>query len=234
MPNNSRKKISALKKEKKNSTEIYGILLNRPYVILNMAQSINGFISGPSGSRVVISSTEDRDRVLKMRGESDGILVGSQTVENDNPELTTPYNPDLVRIVIDPDCRLKGNFKIMDGSRRTFVLNSIRDEVFRNGVEFVKCKKPFDLAFALEILKDRGISRLLVEGGEFTAGSFLKSGFVDEFYIFIGNLILPNGGKRTPFTLKEARNVIVDANILNGGILLKLDASKFKGNENEE
>ncbi len=199
-----------------------------------MAQSLNGYISGPKGKRIIISNQEDMERVLKLRESCDGILVGSNTVINDNPELSSPQNGEYIRIVIDPDCRIDSKFRIMDDSKKTFILNSKKDQLIGKQTEYINCKRPFELKFGMEKLKERGVHRLLVEGGEYTAKKMLEVGMVDEFYLFIGNVILPEGGNKTPAPVEEIRNLILDVSIKNGGILLKIDPFRFRGIRNEK
>ena len=93
-----------------------------------MAQSLNGYISGPEGKRVLLSSIEDRKRVMEMRRNVDAILVGRNTVMTDNPDLLVENNPDTIRIAIDPSLKIYGKgFKITDNSRTTIVINEVMD-----------------------------------------------------------------------------------------------------------
>src|SRR5579872_5728073 len=59
----------------------------RPYVLLSVAQSIDGFIDDTSRHRLVLSSPEDLDRVDDVRASCDAILVGATTIRRDNPRL---------------------------------------------------------------------------------------------------------------------------------------------------
>ncbi|MCL6014133.1 MAG: RibD family protein [Candidatus Thermoplasmatota archaeon] len=202
--------------------------LNRPHIILNMAQSINGYISKISGERAYISSEEDNIRVQTLRNKSDGILVGYRTVIKDNPSLIAPQNENSRRLIIDPHCSLTQNYRVMDGKRRTVILNSEKNKKIDDNIEYVYCGKPFSLEKSLEIIYEMGISSMLVEGGKVTAESFLNRGLVDEMYMFIGDLFLEEGGILSPTTNREIRNVILDVRIMKGGLLLKIDPSKFK------
>ena len=83
-------------------------------------------------------------------------------------------------------------------------------------------------AILLELIYEKGIRLVLVEGGRVTAEAFLQRGFVDEMYMFIGDLFLEDGGILSPTTDREIRNVILDVRIMKGGLLLKIDPSKFK------
>lgn len=206
----------------------YKETLNRPHIILNMAQSINGYISKISGERAYISSEEDNIRVQALRNNSDGILVGYRTVIKDNPSLIAPNNKNSIRLIIDPRCSLTPNYRVMDGKRKTIILNSEKSEKYEENIEYVNCGKPFNLEKSLELIYEKGIRSVLVEGGRVTAEAFLQRGFVDEMYMFIGDLFLEDGGILSPTTDREIRNVILDVRIMKGGLLLKIDPSKFK------
>jgi Pyrimidine reductase, riboflavin biosynthesis len=199
-----------------------------------MAQSLNGYISGPSGRRVVISSPEDMERVMALRDSCDGILVGMNTVKNDDPVLSTHRNERSARIVIDPEAGLNSRYRIMDDARKTFILNTKRTGIQGKNTEYLGCGDPFELGVAMDQLKAKGINRLLVEGGEFTAMRMLEAQFVDEFYLFVGDVILPDGGRRTPSSIREIRNVILYVSMMKGGILLKIDPHNFRGKVDEE
>ncbi len=202
--------------------------MKRPYITLNMAQSINGYISKGSGERAFISSQEDRERFMELRNQSDGVLVGVNTVLKDNPYLDAPKNRETARIVIDPKCRLKGSFNVLDGSRTTIILNSLKNDSYKENLEYVKCGSPLDLDLAMEKLAERGMKKILVEGGKFTAESFLKKGLIDSMFLFVGDLFLEEGSIQSPIPLREIRNVILDVRIMKGGVLYALDPRKFK------
>lgn len=193
-----------------------------------MAQSLNGYISGPDGRRVALSSDEDWKRVLSLREKSDGIIIGKNTVILDDPELKVGGNCKSARIVIDPRLTIDGkNYKILHGERKTLILNEMKDGIFGN-IQYIKCGTPFDLAKSLEILYSMGYRNLLVEGGKITAESFLKAGFVDEMYVFIASVILEDGGIRMPAVSSIRRNAVKRITLINGGILLNIDPGEWK------
>ena len=59
----------------------------RPYVLLSVAQSLDGYIDDPSPERLTLSSPEDLDRVDEVRAGCDAIMVGAVTLRRDNPRL---------------------------------------------------------------------------------------------------------------------------------------------------
>lgn len=201
--------------------------MQRPYVILNMAQSLNGYISGPEGKRVLLSSKEDRNRVMEMRKSVDAVLIGRNTVMTDDPQLLVDGNPDTIRAVIDPELKIYGKgFRITDNSRRTVILNEILEK--NEGLtRYIKCHKPFDLKEALEKLYEIGIKKILVEGGKITAETFLREKLVNEMYLFVSNIILPDGGVRVPSVTGEVRNAVIGTTVINGGVLMRIDPGEW-------
>jgi diaminohydroxyphosphoribosylaminopyrimidine deaminase/5-amino-6-(5-phosphoribosylamino)uracil reductase len=134
--------------------------LKRPYITFKYAVSADGYIAGPSGAPVPLSNELSAIRVHQMRAEHQGILVGVQTIINDNPSLTTRLvagnNP--LRIVIDPQGRIPATAKVLTDGGETVVLKS-----------------------AAEILS-LGIQSILVEGGAKTMEKLFADGLVDELW----------------------------------------------------
>jgi diaminohydroxyphosphoribosylaminopyrimidine deaminase/5-amino-6-(5-phosphoribosylamino)uracil reductase len=134
--------------------------LHRPYITFKYASSADGFIAGPAGEPVQISSELSAIRVHQMRAEHQGILVGVQTIINDNPSLSTRLvtgkNP--LRIVLDPQGRIPDDAKVLTDGGETVVLKS-----------------------ASEMLQ-LGIQSILVEGGANTMERLLEEGLVDEIW----------------------------------------------------
>jgi diaminohydroxyphosphoribosylaminopyrimidine deaminase/5-amino-6-(5-phosphoribosylamino)uracil reductase len=134
--------------------------LKRPYITFKYACSADGFIARPAGEPVQISSELSSIRVHQMRAEHDGILVGVQTIINDNPTLSTRLvsgkNP--LRIVLDPSGRMPLTAKVLQDGGETRVLKSTS-----------------------EILQ-LGIQSILVEGGSKTMERLFADGLVDEIW----------------------------------------------------
>lgn len=170
----------------------------RPYVILKWAQSRDGFIAGPKGETMKISNNSSHMLSHKWRTEEDAILVGRNTVQMDDPQLTSRLfsgkNP--TRVVIDPALKLNSSLKVFDDQALTLVYNQNQNEV-KNGVEFIKLAKDSFLTDMLENLGKRGIQSVIVEGGSKTLSSFIKSDLWDEARIFT-SLKLLNAGIKAP------------------------------------
>jgi 2,5-diamino-6-(ribosylamino)-4(3H)-pyrimidinone 5'-phosphate reductase len=128
--------------------------------------------------------------------------VGIGTVLADDPKLTVKekYVPDPkqpIRIVLDSTGRTPKNAEILSHEAKTiiFVSEEFNDEF--EGAEIIVCgKEKVNLPKLCQILDERGIKILLVEGGEAVIWSFLKEKLVDEFNIFIGSMII--GGEKSP------------------------------------
>ncbi len=207
----------------------------RPYVILNMASTMDGRI-GLRGKRPLkLSSEEDFARVHRLRSECDAVLVGVETVLADDPKLTVkerfiPGGRNPLRIVLDSKGRLPEGSAVLDGRSSTLVVTS-EDcqkefppaEVLRVGSGRV------DLRQLLATLAERGFERVLVEGGGTVAWSFLKEDLVDLVHIyfaplFMGDTEAPSlfaGGAATHSeNLKSLK--LRDVTILEGGLLVTL------------
>jgi 2,5-diamino-6-(ribosylamino)-4(3H)-pyrimidinone 5'-phosphate reductase len=178
---------------------------NKPYVMINCAMSVDGKIALPTRIQTKISDTNDMCRVHKLRNNSDAILVGINTIINDNPKLTvkeeyvrSPKNP--IRIVLDSKCRVPGDALVLDGNAPTII--AVLKEHYRDipGVEVIPINKDprgqIDLKKLLEMLYLRGIKTVLVEGGETVIWSFLQEHLVDEVFVYIGSIII--GGTSSP------------------------------------
>jgi diaminohydroxyphosphoribosylaminopyrimidine deaminase/5-amino-6-(5-phosphoribosylamino)uracil reductase len=172
----------------------------RPFVILKWAETNDGFIDSDRSENELgkpnwITGEKALLRVHQMRAVEDAILVGTNTALNDNPSLTVRHcegrNP--VRIVIDNHLRLPESLNLFDGTVKTFVFNSIKNEETEN-IEFIKID--FDKRLIQHILKNlyqRNIQSLIVEGGKLLLDSFITAGLWDEAFRFIGNKDFKNG-----------------------------------------
>ena len=173
----------------------------RPHVIVNAAMSADGKIALPSREGVRISNDEDLKRVHELRAACDAILVGVGTVLMDDPNLTVKKEhakgPNPLRVILDSDGSSPVNAAVFDGAAPTLVAtNTSCTKTFRNA-EVVRCgEDQVDIPKLLGILSERGVKRLLVEGGSTVNWSFLHAGLADELVVFVGSMII--GGPSTP------------------------------------
>jgi len=206
--------------------------MNRPHVIINCAMSLDGKIASQSGRQMKISCEEDIKRMYELRNDSDAVLIGIGTVLSDDPKLTVkekyiknPKQP--IRIVLDTYCRTPIDSLVVNDTAKTLVIiGKDCNKKFLNNVELIKCKIDekglIDLENLIQILKDKGIKKLMVEGGSTVIGSFLKSNLVDDMFVYVAPMII--GGINTPTLVKNIdENInlkLVETKKIGLGILL--------------
>lgn len=174
--------------------------LQRPYIILKWATTADGFIGAASGQRLLISHALTNRLVHRWRSEEAGILVGSNTVQTDNPELTVRLwkgsNP--MRIIIDRQLSIPGNSKVLDGAATTIIFNHLRHEETGNLVYYQLKRDEALLPQLLRALYERGIQSVLVEGGSITHQHFLDAGLWDEARIITNRELYIGEGIAAP------------------------------------
>jgi diaminohydroxyphosphoribosylaminopyrimidine deaminase/5-amino-6-(5-phosphoribosylamino)uracil reductase len=181
----------------------------RPHVILKLAVSADDKIAAAGGKTVSITGEMARTRVHLLRAQSDAILVGIGTVRADDPLLTCRL-PGMearspVRIVLDRALRISGGSRLVHSARQTplWVMTSETSEAAAAtrlgaaGAQAIRVHtRPdgLDLAAVLHALSERGITRLMVEGGARVASSFVAAGLVDEIWLLRGPLTVGADG----------------------------------------
>jgi len=206
--------------------------MNKPHVIINCAMSLDGKIASQSGRQMKISCEEDIKRMYELRNDSDAVLIGIGTVLSDDPKLTVkekyvrnPKQP--IRIVLDTYCRTPIDALVVNDAAKTLVvIGKDSNKKFLNNVELIKCKIDekglIDLENLIQILKDKGIKKLMVEGGSTVIGSFLKSNLVDDMFVYVAPMII--GGINSPTLVKNIdENInlkLVEIKKIDPGILL--------------
>ena len=173
-----------------------------PFVTVNCAASADGKIALSNRRKVNLSNTPDLERLHTLRSQNDAILVGIETVLQDDPNLTIRNNSssssDLIRIVLDTKFRTPLSAKIMNDESKTIIATG--DNGFRSpkkNVEILPCgSNEVDLNLLMNKLSDKGVNNLLVEGGAKVIWSFFREGLVDKFILFVSSKII--GGATTP------------------------------------
>ncbi len=152
-----------------NAGFFLGVMEKRPFVTLKMAVSNDGKI-GRKGERVQISGEFAAACSHLLRKNHDAIMVGMNTVLSDNPELTCrlpgleKYSP--IRIIMGSNTCMPRDSKLLgDKSTPLWIINNR------------------DIKSVLTHLAEKGITKLLVEGGARLATSFLKSDLIDQVII---------------------------------------------------
>jgi diaminohydroxyphosphoribosylaminopyrimidine deaminase/5-amino-6-(5-phosphoribosylamino)uracil reductase len=182
----------------------------RPHVILKLAVSSDDKIAASGGKPVAITGEAARTRVHLLRAESDAILVGIGTVLADDPLLTCRL-PGMearspVRVVLDRALRIPGNSRLVHSARETplWVVTSELAEAAAvmklggAGAQVIRVAPTaaagLDPSAVLRALAERGITRLMVEGGARVASSFVAAGLVDEIWLLRGPEVIGTEG----------------------------------------
>ncbi len=167
-----------------------------PFVIIKWAETADGFVANEYGSPLKITSSVSNLLVHKWRSEEDAIMVGSNTILNDNPQLNArlwPNGKSPIRVLIDRELKLKQEFKVFEDGQKTIVLNA-KIEKLDGNLHFVKIENQD--SFLLESLKrlnTLGINSVFVEGGPTLIRQYFKEGFYDEIRIFKSKVLLKKG-----------------------------------------
>ena len=171
---------------------------NRPYVILKWAQTADGFFAPGDGTQFWITGPESRKLVHQWRGEEDAILVGTNTVAIDNPQLNVRYGSghSPKRIVIDRTLKLDKGLNIFDQSVETLIFNELKTEFDRKN-KYIALEDfgRYVPEYILYQLYLQDIQSVIIEGGAYTIDRFIKAGLWDEARIFTGIPTLKEGIK---------------------------------------
>jgi diaminohydroxyphosphoribosylaminopyrimidine deaminase/5-amino-6-(5-phosphoribosylamino)uracil reductase len=181
----------------------------RPFVHLKLAPSLDGRISLSSSVSTSISDRLAIERVHELRHENDAILIGGNTALVDDPKLTDrsgrPRRRPLLRIVMDNRLRLPLDSNLVTTAEEipTMVVTGSKDQeklrqLRSRGVEAIEMDAR-DLPALLDLLREREIQSVLVEGGTELAGAFLDAMLVDKLTFITAPLII--GGQRAPVSI---------------------------------
>lgn len=186
----------------------------KPWVIIKWAQSADGFLAR-TGKKRWITNSESRKDIHKIRRKVQAILVGINTVLQDNPLLTARPSADRqpLRIVLDSRLKIPLNCNLIKTAQKTPVCiftTTDKAKIKQKGVETVKVAKykgKINLKTVLARLGKRNIQQILVEGGEKVITSFLKQNLTDEIIVYTSNKKLAENGKvKTSQIMKKSYN----------------------------
>ncbi len=188
----------------------------RPLVTLKIAQSLDGKTASATGKSQWITGPEARRFGHLLRAQNDAILVGIGTVLADDPMLDCRIagleERSPVRVVLDSKLRLSADSKLARSAaqHRTLVFTCVReanDALSACGVEIVAVMpdaqgRP-EISAVLAALGERGVTRLLVEGGATVHAAFLDRGLADRLEVFTAPMTLGHSGKGGIAALKS-------------------------------
>jgi riboflavin-specific deaminase-like protein len=183
------------------------MILSRPHVLLSVATSIDGYIDDTSPDRLYLSNAEDFDRVDQVRADSDAILVGAGTIRVDNPRLIVksetrraeraargePEYP--LKVTVTGSGKLDPGLKFWHhGDKKAAYTTDAAAPQLREQLDgladVVSLGAAVDFGALLDDLGERGVRRLMVEGGGSIHTAFLSAGLVDEIHLAIAPIVV--------------------------------------------
>lgn len=189
-------------------------MAERPYTILSCGISLDGYLDAATHDRLVLSNAADLERVDAVRAECDAILVGAATVRNDNPRLLVRKRalreqrvargsletPMKVTVTGRADLNACNNFFTTGDSEKLVYCASRAVPVARARLASVATVvdggQPVDLRRMAEDLHDRGVRRLMVEGGGTVHTQFLTADLADELHLVVAPFFVGNSRAR--------------------------------------
>lgn len=240
--------VGVMEKQCKKLNEIFfhNMETKMPFVALKFGMTLDGKIATSSGMSKWITNEKARKHSHFLRSIYSGILVGINTVIEDDPKLNCRLigkrNP--VRIVCDTNLRIPLNCNIvkMAKKQKTYVVCSIEDngkinKLEKAGVEVINVGKVdghIDLKQLLFKLYDMGIDSVLVEGGSEINYSFVKSGLINAVYSYVSPKLVGGSRAKTPTggsgirDLNDAINLKNEnIKLLDDNILLEYRSARF-------
>jgi riboflavin-specific deaminase-like protein len=209
----------------------------RPHVLLSAAISLDGHLDDTSGDRLLLSNSDDFDRVDEVRAQSDAILIGAGTIRADNPRLLVnsparraarlaqgrPEYPLKVTITASGNLDPALKFWHHGQDKLIFAVDDAADKVRANLgdlADVVSVGPTLDWGRILDELGRRGVGRLMVEGGASIHTQLMAQNLADELHVAIAPIIVGQphapslfepadypGGPTSRMRLLEARTI---------------------------
>jgi diaminohydroxyphosphoribosylaminopyrimidine deaminase/5-amino-6-(5-phosphoribosylamino)uracil reductase len=218
-----------------------------PFVILKIAQSLDGKIATAQGESRWITGKKAREHVHKLRNKIDALLVGIGTVQKDNPSLTCriPGGRNPYRIIVDSSLQISLNAKVLrfnDGKTIIATTKSankgkIRSIISKGNTVLVTSERAgkVDLKQLMQKLGKLDITSIMIEGGSSINASALSSGIVDKVMFFTSPIIIGGidavssiGGKSLSSLKKAVRIKNIQVSSIGDDILVEGYINSFK------
>ena len=196
----------------------------RPYIILKWAETKGGFIdidrqviNGDDAKPNWITNQYSRQLVHKWRAEEQAIMIGTNTVVNDNPKLDVRswLGKNPIRIVIDKNLRIPNNYRIFDGNVKTIIVTEKEKDLKINNLFFEQIDFSKNIAKQIcKVLYKHEIQSVIIEGGSQTLQTFIDANLWDEAKIFVGEVAFSNGILAPKIKCVESDSKMIRSDIL--------------------
>lgn len=178
-------------------------MADRPYTLLSCGMSIDGYLGSGTTTRLVLSNDADFDRVDGERAASDAILVGAGTIRKDNPRLLVRSadrragrvakglapSPTKVTVTRRAELDREASFFAADGAEKLVYCPSDTVDEARGRIgsaaSVVDAGRPVTMSRVCDDLGERGVRRLMVEGGGTLHTQLLTAGLADELQLVV-------------------------------------------------
>jgi 5-amino-6-(5-phosphoribosylamino)uracil reductase len=225
-------------------------MAERPYTLLSCSISLDGYLDGASGERVILSNDADLDRVDEVRAGCDAILVGAATVRNDNPRLVVRsrarveerlrrgLTPTPVKVTVTERAKLDpcaAFFTVGETEKIVYCCSDTADAA-RTALEplatVVDGGPSVTMGRLSEDLHARGVRRLMVEGGGTVLTQFLTAGLADELQLVVAPFFI--GDSQAPRFVRDGcfpwapdrRSKLVESRAVGDVVLLRYALSQ--------
>lgn len=172
-----------------------------PFVLAQLAQSLDGFIASSTGDANFVSGPQDRQHLHRLRALADAVIVGAGTVCSDDPQLTVRDAPgdNPVRVVLDPKGRIPRTAKVLNDPAAPTVwvtgsdvdVPALAAHVSHWPIQLTDSHIP--AATVVAALSGQGWGRILVEGGGKTVSDFLEAGLIDSLSLTTAPMLIGDG-----------------------------------------
>ena len=177
---------------------------DRPFVVVKLAQTLDGRLATVTGDSRWISGEEERRVSHGLRAASDAVMVGIGTILADDPRLTVRMVPGAcpMRVVLDTRLRIPTEARVLDDAAPSLVYTTSRAPAERRfalsslgvAVRTVPTSREgLSLEAVLADLRRSGLRLVLVEGGSRLATSLFASGLVDRAIVAVAPIIVGSG-----------------------------------------
>lgn len=197
----------------------YSVYLETMQITLSFATTADGYLDDNSPRRLMISTPEDWEAVLRLRARHDAILVGAETLRRDDPalllrdpaareqRLARGLHPDLTKVTVTRSGGLAPTMRIFtEGDANRYVFSQVKMPELKDIAEVISTDDSITASFIVTELEKRGVGSLLIEGGAEILRMFLAEGMADTVRRAVNpQLVLgpEKGGARFDFKVPE-------------------------------